>query len=60
MSVYSHNRDCDAKHWFGEMQLKKFEEFILNDDIMQPPLFDSYDEVSTHTWPAFIIENSFS
>ncbi len=60
MAVLSHNRGCDARHWFGELSLNKFEQYVLNDDIMQPPLFDAYDEVITHSWSAFIIDNSFS
>ena len=58
--IFSHNRNCDAMHWFGELPLNRFEEFVFNDDIMQPPIFDVYDEVITHSWPAFIMENSFS
>ncbi len=57
--ILSHNRSCDSKHWFGELSLNKFEEFVFNDDIMNPPLFEAYDEVITHSWPTFIIENSF-
>ncbi len=60
MSILSHNRRCDEKLWFGELSLNQFERYVLNDDIMQPHLFDSYDEVITHMWPSFIIDNSFS
>ncbi len=60
MSILSHNRLCDEKLWFGEMSLNQFERYVLNDDIMKPQLFDAYDEVITHMWSSFIVDNSFS
>ena len=61
MSVlYRHNHECDTKLWFGEVALDGFEEDIFNDDIMAPPLFDSYDDFVNHSWPAFVEDNSYS
>lgn len=58
--MFSHNKNCDNKFWFGELSLKGFEEFIFNDNIMKPPLNDAYyDEVIEHSWPGFIIDSAF-
>ncbi len=57
--MFSHNRDCDNKLWFGEIALNGFERFIFNDEIMIPPLFDSYDDFVKHDWPEFVEDNSF-
>ena len=57
--MFSHNRDCDNKLWFGEIALNGFERFIFNDEIMIPPLFDSYDDFVNHDWPEFVEDNSF-
>ena len=59
MLMFSHNRECDSKLWFGEIALNGFEQFIFNDDIEQPPLFDSYDDFVNHSWPEFVEDNSF-
>ena len=48
--MFSHNRDCDNKLWFGEIPLNGFERFVFVDDTMQPPLFDSYDDFINHDW----------
>ena len=59
MLMFSHNRECDAKLWFGELALNDFEQFILNDEIIEPPLFDAYDDFINHSWPEFVEDNSF-
>lgn len=58
--LLTHNRECDNNLWFGEQALNGFEEFVLNDDIMMPPLFDSYEDFIDHTWPSFVVDNSYS
>ena len=58
--VFRHNRECDSKLWFGELALNGFEHFIFNDEIMDPPMFDSYDDFINHSWPVFVEDNSFS
>ena len=55
-----HNRDCDTNLWFGELALDNFEQYIFNDDIIEPPLFDAYDDFVNHSWSAFIEDNSYS
>ena len=59
MLMFSHNRECDSKLWFGEIALNDFEQFIFNDEIEQPPLFDAYDDFVNHSWPEFVEDNSF-
>lgn len=59
MLKYSHNRHCDNKLWFGEVALNDFEEFIMTDDIMIPPLFDSYSDFVEHSWPEFVEDNAY-
>lgn len=59
MLKFSHNRECDNKLWFGEIALNGFEQYILTDDIMIPPLFDSYDDFVEHSWPEFVEDNSY-
>lgn len=59
MLTFSHNRNCDNKLWFGELALNEFEQFIFNDDIISPPLFDEYDDFVNHAWPEFVEGNSF-
>ena len=58
--VFSHNRDCDNNLWFGRLALDEFEDDISNDFIMDPGLFNYYDEVIENFWPSFIIESSYS
>ena len=58
--VLKHNRECDSKLWFGEIALNGFEQYIFNDDIMDPVLFDSYDDFIIHSWPVFVEDNSYS
>lgn len=58
--VFRRNRECDTKLWFGELALDGFEEFIFNDEIMGPPLFDAYEDFIDHSWPVFVEDNSFS
>ena len=58
--VYRHNPQCTSNLWFGELALNGFEEYIFNDDIMIPPLFDSYDDFIDHSWPIFVEDNSYS
>lgn len=61
MSVlYRRNHECDTKLWFGEVALDGFEEFIFNDEIMIPPLFDAYDDFVNHAWPEFVEDGSYS
>ena len=48
--VLKHNRECD----------NGFEQYIFNDDIMDPVLFDSYDDFIIHSWPVFVEDNSYS
>lgn len=57
--IFSHNRECDNNLWFGEVALEGFEENIFNDDIMQPPLFDFYDDFINHSWSDFVADESF-
>ena len=57
--MFSHNRECDNKLWFGELALNGFERFIFHDETMMPPLFDSYDDFIIHDWPEFVEDNSF-
>ena len=52
--VYSHNRACDAEHWVGEIAMNGFEEFVLIDDIMNTPTFETYEEAIENFWPLFI------
>ena len=59
MLIFSHNRDCDSKLWFGEIALNGFEQFVFNDEIEIPPLFDAYDDFVIHSWPEFVEDNSF-
>lgn len=59
MLKFSHNRYCDNKLWFGEIALNQFEEYIMTDDIMLPPLFDAYSDFVEHSWPEFVEDNSF-
>ncbi|MBQ6776399.1 MAG: hypothetical protein IJP53_08080 [Synergistaceae bacterium] len=59
MLMFSHNRDCDNKLWFGELALNGFERFIFNDETMMPPLFDTYDDFVNHDWAEFVEDNSF-
>ena len=47
------------KLWFGELALDGFEQYIFNDEIMMPPLFDSYDDFVDHSWPEFVQDNSY-
>lgn len=58
--LFSHNRVCDTDLWFGELALDGFEQFVMTDDIVMPPLFDSYDDFVNHNWPEFVEDNSFS
>ena len=58
--LYRRNHECDTKLWFGEVALDGFEEFIFNDEIMIPPLFDSYDDFVNHAWPEFVEDGSYS
>ena len=57
--AFKHNRECDSKLWFGELALNGFEQFVLNDEIMLPSLFDSYDDFVEHSWPEFVQDNSY-
>ena len=57
--MFSHNRDCDNKLWFGELALNGFEHFVFVDNTMQPPLFDSYDDFINHDWFEFVEDSSF-
>ena len=57
---FSHNRDCDNKLWLGEVALNNFEQYILTDDIMFPPLFDSYNNFVEHSWPDFVEDSLYS
>ena len=59
MLMFSHNRDCDNKLWFGELALNEFEENVFHDDILIPPLFDKYDDFVNNAWPDFIADSSF-
>ena len=59
MLMFSHNRNCDDKLWFGELALNGFERFVFNDETMQPPIFDTYDNFINHDWPEFVEDNSF-
>ena len=59
MLMFSHNRECDNKLWFGELALGKFEQNIFNDYIIEPPLFDSYDDFVSSAWPSFISDSAF-
>ncbi|MBQ7151022.1 MAG: hypothetical protein IJR94_02065 [Synergistaceae bacterium] len=59
MWVFSHNRNCDNKLWFGELALNGFEQFVFNDEIVQPPIFNTYDDFVEHSWPEFVEDNSF-
>ena len=59
MLAFRHNSECDRKLWFGELALDGFEQFVFNDDIMMPPLFDSYDDFVDHSWPEFVQDNSY-
>ncbi len=59
-SVFRHNHECDAKLWFGELALDGFEQFIFNDEIMEPVLFNAYDDFINHAWPEFVEDNSYS
>ena len=52
--LFRHNHECDKKLWFGEIALGGFEQYIFNDEIMVPPLFDN------HAWPVFVEDNSYS
>ena len=58
--MFRHNKECDNKLWFGELALGGFEQFIFNDEIMVPPLFDAYDDFINHSWPVFVEDNSYS
>ncbi|MCR5346407.1 MAG: hypothetical protein K6E38_01405 [Fretibacterium sp.] len=58
MPVYSHNKLCGDQHWLGEAALDYFEEFILVDNIMDIPPFESYEEAIENFWPAFTVEDS--
>ena len=58
--LLSHNRECDHKLWFGEIALNGFEQFVFTDEIMIPPLFDSYTDFIDNAWPEFVEDNSFS
>ena len=58
--LFRHNHECDKKMWFGEIALGGFEQFIFNDDIMIPPLFDAYDDFVNHSWPVFVEDSSYS
>ncbi len=59
MLAFRHNRECDSKLWFGELALNGFEQYIFNDEIMMPTLFDTYDDFVEHSWPEFVQDNSF-
>ena len=59
MLAFRHNRECDSKLWFGEIALNGFEQFIFNDEIMMPPIFDAYDDFIDHSWPEFVQDNSY-
>ena len=59
MLMFSHNRDCDSHLWFGELALNGFEQFVLNDNIVMPHLFDAYDDFVNHSWAEFVEDNSF-
>lgn len=54
--VYSHNRGCDAKHWFGEVSLGGFEEYVFIDDLLDITPLTSYEEAIENFWPLFIAE----
>ena len=58
--LFRHNHECDKKLWFGEIALGGFEQYIFNDEIMVPPLFDAYDDFVNHAWPVFVEDNSYS
>ena len=58
--LFRHNHECDTKLWFGEIALNGFERFIFNDEIMEPQLFDTYDDFVNHSWSEFVEDNSFS
>ena len=60
MLMFSHNHECDAKHWFGEVALKGFEEYILSDDIIEPVVFNSYEDFIDHSWSDFISDSAFN
>ena len=60
MLMFAHNHECDARHWLGEVALDDFEEFILTDDIIEPAVFDSYDDFIDHNWSDFVSENAFA
>ena len=59
-NLYRHNGQCTTNLWFGEVALDGFEQYIFNDDIMDPALFDAYDDFIDHSWPLFVEDNSFS
>ena len=58
--MFRHNHECDNKLWFGEIALEGFEEKIFNEDLMEPAIFDTYDDFIEHSWPLFVEDNSFS
>ena len=58
--MFRHNHECDVKLWFGELALDGFEQNVFNDYIMEPALFDSYDDFVNHSWPLFVEDNAYS
>ncbi|MBQ9595862.1 MAG: hypothetical protein IJR35_08395 [Synergistaceae bacterium] len=59
MLMFSHNRECDNKHWFGEVALEAFEDYILVDDIIEPLVFNSYEDFIDHNWSDFVSNSAF-
>ncbi len=59
MLKFTRNRECDNKLWLGEIALNGFEEYILTDEIMIPPLFDSYSDFVEHSWPDFVEDSIY-
>ncbi len=59
MLKFTHNRECDNKLWLGEIALNGFEQYILTDEIMLPPLFDSYSDFVEHSWPEFVEDSLY-
>ena len=56
--VYSHNKECDAENWVGELELGGFEQYVLIDEVVELPPFEAYEEAIENFWPAFIEDSS--
>lgn len=59
MLMFTHNRECDNKLWFGELALEGFEQYVFNDYIVEPALFDSYDDFINSDWSSFVSDSAF-